>query len=136
MGTIQLNGSLLHGPQVASDTAFPGGMDTVTLSLLTNPKPSLVWSGLKQRTINSASSFLTLTGVGTTDDVTQGDTLYFRCRAEMQLRATFNNPSGSATVSVIPVEGVFIMEFPANQYLSKLEVKGVGTIEYAISGQV
>jgi len=137
MGVLVLAGSIVVGPAVVSETAFPGAVSTVQLDTTPDQKNSACNSGVKNRTINTPNAFITLSGVGPTDDVTQGDTLYFRSRSPVSVRLTFNNPlvPMSPTVSVIPVNGTLILEAPQSQYLTLLEVQGSGQIEYLVSGQ-
>lgn len=137
MGQLVLSGSLTAGPAIVTDTTFPGAVSTVSLTSTPEPKPSQVCSGVKARNVNSPNAFIALSGVGPTDDVTQGDTLYFRCRSPMQIRVTFANPlvPMSPLVSVLPVNGTVLLEVPQNQYITLVEVQGVGQVEYLASGQ-
>lgn len=134
---LQLNGSLVVAPPMVTDTTFPESTSTISLTCTPSPKPSQVCSGAKQRNANSPNAFITLSGVGPADDVTQADTLYFRCRSPMQIRLTFYNPinPSAPVVSVTPVNGTYFAEYPQNQYLTLLEVQGSGQIEYLASGQ-
>lgn len=137
MSQLSLQGSITIGPQTVQETTFPGAVSTVLLSTTPNPKPSAVDSGIKSRNINSPNAFIALSGVGTNDDVTQADTLYFKCRSPLFIRLTTANPlvPMSPLVSVIPVAGTVVMEFPQANYLLLLEVQGVGQAEYLVSGQ-
>jgi len=137
MGQAKLQGSFVVGPTVVTDSSFPNGVSTATLATTPDPKPSQVDSGLKVRNLNSPNAYVALSGVGVTDDVTNGDTFYFRCRSPVLLRLTFYNPlqPGSPVVSVIPVMGTHVCEYPQDRYLTLVEVQGSGQIEYLVSGQ-
>ena len=134
---LTLQGSLTVSPPSVSETTFPGSVSDTLLSTTPSPKPSAVCSGIKSRNINSPSTFATLTGVGVGDDVSQGDTLYFKCRSPMVLRVTTANPilPGSPLVSLLPICGTIVWEVPQSSYITLLEVQGVGQAEYLVSGQ-
>ena len=138
MGTLNLTGTLVSSPPSSCDApAFPSAMTSVPFTLLCNPKSSNVDTGAKTRQLNSPSAFVTLTGVGAGDDVTQADTIYARSRTPgIQLRVTFNNPLGAAIVSVLPLAGLYIHEPDAGSlyYATKIEAQGIGTLEYFASG--
>lgn len=135
MGQLKIDGTIIAGPAVVTDSVFPSGTKEVPFSSSPNPKPMLVDTGLGVRNVNSSSAYTTLSGVGADDDVAQGDTLYIRVQNSMLLRLTFAQSSGPDLVSVLPINGTYVMEFPSDQYLKLLEVKGVGTVEYFVCGQ-
>lgn len=138
MGQLMLQGSITVGPAVVTETTFPGAVSQVSLSPMPSPKPSQVDTGIKTRNVNSSNAYVALSGAGTGDDVTQGDTLYLRTRSPMLLRLTWNNPlqPGSPTVLAgIPIQGTKFEEYPSDRYLMLIEVQGVGQIEYLVSGQ-
>jgi hypothetical protein len=85
--------------------------------------------------INSANAFVELDGVGSTDPVTQGNFLFLRTVVPMVMRLTMADPAGGPDlVSQVPVHGLLITEFSAAGYLKLLEIKGVGGVEWFISG--
>lgn len=134
MGRISLTGEVSVQPDVVSDTTFPGAVKSAQLSSTPTVKSSTVDSGIAKRLINSPNAFLALSGVGTNDDVTRGDTLYIKSNSPIQVRLTFAQISGGDLVSTVPLFGTCILEIPSDQYLKTIEAKGAGTIEYLISG--
>lgn len=132
---ISLDGTLSVGPQSPADNAFPAGTSGEPLALTPSPKVSNACTGTLVRNLNSASSFATLTGVGASDTVTKGDTLYFRSNSPVQVRLTQADPlGGSDIISIVNVYGTLLAEFNPVGYLKLLEAKGVATIAYLISG--
>ena len=136
---LTCTGTVLEGPAVQTDPLFPSGVTTIafTLNQGQNPKPVGVSTGAKVRNVQSPTAFVTLSGIGTTDDVTQGSFVYMRVMSgSFQFRVTFNNPAGGSIVSVLPSAGLFIHEPDANGgfYVTKLEVQGLGLVEYYGSG--
>lgn len=135
MGVLKIDGTVTAGPESSGGSAFPSSSDQMQLQSTPNPKPMQACTGTIARNFNSPNAFTTLTGVGASDTVTRGDTLAFRCNAPMKLQMTFADPDGGADiVSVIPVYGMNVMEFPSNGYLKLLQLKGSGPIEYLVSG--
>ena len=134
MGRVALTGEVSVQPDVISDTTFPGAVKSTQLSTTPTQKPSAVDSGIAKRMINTPNAFLALSGVGPTDDVTRGDTLYIKTNSPIQVRLTFAQVSGGDLISTLPLYGTCILEIPSDQYLKTIEAKGAGTIEYLISG--
>jgi hypothetical protein len=138
VGTLSLTGTLVDSPPSACDApAFPSSTTSIPFTLLSNPKSSNVDTGAKTRNLNSPTVFVTLSGVGAGDDVTQADTIYARSRSGgIQLRVTFNNPAGGSIVSVLPLAGLYIHEPDAQNlfYATKIEAMGSGVLEYFASG--
>lgn len=134
-GTIRLSGTLVAGPP-CGDGCFPSATTSVELNLACGctGKPSSVDTGVNKRQLNSASAFTTLTGVGPSDCVQHGDFLYFRSNSDVLVRMTFQASVGPDIVSVIPANGLMIVEIQEGQYLKQLEAQGVGPIEYFLSG--
>ena len=140
MGLISITGSLTVGPPCAcdcDDSGYGSGTTNIGLGLTPCPKSSVVDTGLNRRNVNSPVSFTPLSGVGSTDNVTQGDTLYCKCASPVLLQVTFYNPNIPLTpwVSVIPLQGTVLIEPPQNSYIMGLAVQGVGLVEYLVSGQ-
>lgn len=136
MGQLSLDGSVQVGPVSSGDNVFPSATSSVNLTSYPNPKPSLVDTGFTTRNVNSPSSFLALSGVGTGDTVTKGDTLYLKCLQKMRVRVTFAD-TPSDLVSVFIVVGTLVLEADqASNYIKLLEVMGTGPIEYLVSGQL
>jgi|WetSurMetagenome_2_1015567.scaffolds.fasta_scaffold351829_2 hypothetical protein len=135
MGQVELSGSLTFGPANGGTGTFPSSQDTVQLELNPSPKTYGCASGTLSRQISSPSSYATLSGVGASDCVVQATTLYFRCDSQVLLRFTCADPAGGSNiVSIVPVQGTVVHEFPNNGYLKLLEVLGSARIEYAVSG--
>jgi hypothetical protein len=138
---LTITGTLLEGPPSAQDGQFPAGTTQSQFALNTgaNPKPVVVSTGMKLRTLNSPSAFVALSGVGATDDVTQAHTIYMRVSTGgFVFRVTFHNPLGADIVSVLPAGGLLIFEPDAGSgyYVKQLEVQGAGQIEYLAVGNV
>lgn len=138
---LTCNGTIVEGPATQTDPLFPSGLTTIpfTLSQGSNPKAVNVSTGAKVRSVNSPSGFVTLSGVGSSDDVTQAGFVYMRVsQGGFQFRVTYHNPLGSPIVSVIPSAGIMILEpdVPNGYYVTLLEAQGTGTIEYYASGLV
>lgn len=138
MGTLRLSGQIEIGPACASECGtFPGASAQVPLGTTPCQKASQVNSGFNRCNLNSPNGYTTLRGVGATDNVTQGDTVYVRTQSPCMIRATFYDPAapGVPIVSVFPLQGTFLIEPPQSMYLSLLEAKGIGLVEYLVSGQ-
>ncbi len=105
------------------------------ISLLQNPKPATVGTGVLAQTIASPSAFVTLVAFSTTGPVTRADTLYFKSDGQVQLELTCDDGTGSGTTTaIVPVQGLFINEFPSPNKLVGLRVKGTSRIVYFGSG--
>ena len=79
-----------------------------------------------------------LQGVGSGDAVERGDLLYLRSDAPLTLRLSTQdplNPTGPPVVRTVPVQGLYIHEFPQAEPLVLLEAQGSATVEYAVTGQ-
>lgn len=134
MGQLSLTGSLTVGPVIGGDNVFPSSQSQVPLASYPAQKSSAVDGGFQHQNVSSPNAFVALSGLNTTDAVSQADTLYFKCQNPMQIRVTF--AGNSPTVSVLFVQGTVIIEAPtASNYMTLLEVMGTGPIEYLVSGQ-
>jgi hypothetical protein len=137
---LVLEATLVEGPPLATDTQFPSGTTTVPFWFNAGsctPKQAVVSTGAKVRALVSPAAFVTLSGVGPTDDVTQAHTVYVRVvTGGFQLRLTFANPLGAPIVSILPLAGVFVHEPDAlgGYYCTKIELQGTGTVEYFAAG--
>lgn len=127
---VTLKGTLLAGPPKASCNGFPSGLVNAAFEL-TPPNKAADVSTYGSPNLNSALAYSELPGVG--DTVTRGTFLYVRTQNKMLVRITQAGDSGDV-VSVMYVQGLFIQEFPAGNYLKLLEAQGVGVIEYFASG--
>lgn len=123
------------GPSVATDSQFPSGVTTIPFGLNPPTKPFGSDTGAMRSTVNSPTSFVVLGGVGPTSDVQAATTLIVRTATPMLIRSTFQNPAGGADiVSIEPINGTKLCEYPPNGVLKLLEVQGSGQIEYYASG--
>lgn len=132
MNVVQFRGQLLCGqPSSSTDGDFPGATVSSPFDLNPPNKPAAV-SFKTTRNLATTGSYVTLSGVGVGEDVTQGTFLYGRSRAPMLIRVT---TAGSPdVVAVVPVQGLFAIEFPVGSYLKLLEAQGSGVLEYFVSG--
>lgn len=141
MGVTQLDGTLTIGPANQMDGCFPSSSASLVLQTKPNPKQANVSTSTQKRSVSVPSpNWQTLSGIGPTDTVTQADFLYFRCDAQVKLRLSTTdpaNPGGAAIVSILPVFGLVLWEFPpSNGCLLLLEIQGSATVEYAASGSL
>lgn len=137
MGQLSLEGSLTGGPPSVSEGTFPASTFLVSLGFAAGKnKPFGVASGVLTRTIASPSAFAVLSGLGSTDSVTQATALYFKCNAPMLLQITSDDGVGGSVVAVVPVAGPFVLETPDLLFIKGLACKGSGPIEYLVAGPV
>lgn len=138
MGQVLIQGSFTGGPP-QQGVGFPQAIFNTQLATTPSPKPYSAATGvLTRRIAQAAPGFVGLTGVGPTDTVVRGDTLYLRSDAQVLLRISQTdplNPGGPALVRELLISGLFICEFPPSSPLVLLEAQGSATIEYCISGQ-
>lgn len=132
---VVMNGTIVAGPTGADSCAFPTGIHNIAFS--THPLQKVAAVSVKNfKNVNSPSSYVEMEGVGTGQSVTQGTFLFVQCTAPMKIRITTQPDSGGDVVSEIPVQGALVIEFAAANYLKLLESKGVGGVEYFVSGSV
>ncbi len=132
--TVEISGTLVAGPQAVCDSAFPSG--SLELKFGVGPcgcKPAAVQC-YNTKNVNAPSVYVALDGIGTGESVTQANTLYVRAPTPLNLRLTTDDGAGGSVVAIVPISGVWVMEFPSNKFLKLLEVLGVGPIEYYASG--
>lgn len=138
MGQLTISGTILGGPAQVGGAGFPGALFTTVLGTAPSPKPFSVATGIVSRRVSQASpGFAALQGVGPTDTVTAGDFLYLRSDSGVVLRVSNRdplNPAGPALTTLIPVQGLAILEFPPSSPLVLLEVQGSAQLEYFVSG--
>lgn len=140
---LQINGSLIQSPPSVVGTtvsAYPSGVVPSSVSqepiaLTPSPKQSPVCTGLRHKYLNSPGSMQVLTGLGTNDDVTNADTLYLKSDAPILVQLTNANPAGgSPLVSIIPVFGTILMEFPTPGLLQGISAQGSANLSMLVSG--
>lgn len=135
MGQLSLEGSLTGGPPSVSDSSFPASTFLVSLGFAEGKTKQFdAASGVLTRTLNSPSAFAPLSGIGSTDSVTAGTALYFKCNSPMVLQITYDDGVGNPVVSTVPVAGVLVLEAPDLMFIKSLACKGVGPVEYLVSG--
>lgn len=138
MGTLTIQGAITAGPPTAG-MGFPSALMNVPLATNPTPKPFSKGTGVIQSAVSTASpAFEPLSGVGPTDRVRQGSTLYFRCDNQLLLRISQTDPlapSDPPLQRLVYVQGLCIIEFPNGSPLVLLEAQGAATIEYLIVGQ-
>ena len=136
---LTLTGTLVEGPQLASDDAFPSGVTSIPFELNTGdcPKPVQASTGRQLVTLASPSAYVQLSGVGAGQSVTQAATVYMRVRSGAFLFRVTYNATPTPIVSVLPSAGLFIHEADVGSasWITKLEVQGQGVIEFYASGQ-
>lgn len=136
MSLLSLTGTLVEGPPTACDDAFPAGSTDIPFELNTGACGKQVGAstGRQLLTLNSPAAFVTLSGVGPGQTVTQALTAYLRVRTGgFQFRVTYN---GFGVPALLPSSGLFIHEADQTQnaYITKIEVQGAGQLEYYASG--
>lgn len=134
MGQLRISGSLDAGPPSATSESFPAASFSVPLRFRENTKAFSVASGVLQRRLSSAVSFVPLQGVGPTDSVTKATWLYLKSDADFVLRLTADDGSGGSVVTSLNVGGLVMLEFNALKFLKLLEAQGVANLEYFVSG--
>jgi hypothetical protein len=133
-GQTDLSGTIMSGPPTVVDSTFPSMQMSVQLKLTPSPKGWQQCTGVLSRTLASPSAYVTLGGIGPTDDVTHADLLYFRCQGTIRLRIT--SVDGLSTlISEEDVSGLKVIEKPSAACITLVEAKGNGTIEYMAAGQ-
>lgn len=120
---------------VSDAGTLPTTAQTVPFQLSPDPKPWNVQDGVNFRSINSSSSFVTLSGVGATDTVTNATFLYLRTNFSATVQLTMNKlGGGSPLVEQIQVNGLLQIEFPQGGELTLLQIEGSGNVEWFVSG--
>lgn len=135
MGVIRVDGQIVAGPPNGVAPSQDRSVLSTALALKggAGSKPFQVATGFLQLTISN-SSYQTLPGIGTAPAVTHADTLYFFSGSPILVRLTTDDGAGGDVLSVIPVDGLVILEFNAQRFLKLLEVLGAAPIEYFASG--
>jgi hypothetical protein len=132
----QLVAVFTAGPSLVTDSGFPSGVTNWPFGLNPPLKQYSVDTGVMHPQVNSAApAWFPFGGIGPNSDVTQATTLLVRTQVPMVLRLTTADINGGPdNVSVVPINGLLILEFPANGYLKLLEVQGQGQVEIYASG--
>jgi len=134
-GTITQSPPPVTGTTIAASPVgtVPAGTTQIPILLTPSPKQSLKRAS-GNKVLSSPSSFQTLSGLGSTDDVTNCDTLYLKCDANILVQLTVTNPAGGTFVSTVSLYGTLIQEFATNAYLVGIALQGTANVEYIISG--
>jgi hypothetical protein len=133
LGQVRVDGQITAGPQTI-------GIDRTTLSTAlalkggSTAKSYAVATGILELSLNTPSAYQTLPGVGAAPGVTHADTLYFFSDAPVLLRLTTDDGAGGSVLSVLPVDGLVVLEFQAAKFLKLVEAEGTSPIEYFASG--
>ena len=138
MGQLQLSGNLTSGPPQGSEFSQGRMMINIALALKGGAGCKAFGSatGVQTRNLNSANAYVVLSGIGPDDTVTHGDTLYVFVPQPILVRLTTDDGQGGDVVSVIPVDGLMMIEFNQVRFLKLLEAQGVcNGVEYFVSGQ-
>jgi hypothetical protein len=127
--TLNAQITVAPGP-VYDGTCPPVVLSTVGMLQFTpEQKPATVGTGVNTRAVNSPSAFVSL---GDITMVAAASLLYVRSSnvvTAVQLRLTFG-----ASQAVIPLAGLLLLELDPVNPLTLLEVQGVGTLEYLVTG--
>lgn len=137
MGRAILTGNLTAGPTAVTEGVFPSMRADVQLAFIdgSQGKSAERMTGVLSRQINSPSAYVPLQGVGPTDTVTQGNTLYLKSNAPVNIRITQDDGSGGTDVTeMLGVHGLVVREFSTIYPLELVEIQGSATIEYFFSG--
>ena len=135
MGQVRLDGTLQAGPPNGVAPTQDRSILTTALALKggAGSKPFQVATGILELNIIN-SSYQALPGVGAAPAVTHADTLYFFSNSPILLQLTTDDGAGGNVLSVLPVDGLLILEFNASRFLKLVEVLGQAQIEYFASG--
>lgn len=128
-----LQGTLVAGPPKAASGTFPAGLVSIAFTLKP-PNKSAPVSVKSVRNLSSPSTYATLRGIGDGEDVAQATFLFLQTDNSIDVRVTCDDGSGGDVVSVVSVDGLLIMEKPANKFIKLLEAQGTGVVEYFASG--
>jgi hypothetical protein len=130
VSTVDFQGTLVAGSQGGTDCSFPSAITNLQFG----KTKSFAVSATHAKNVASASAYVPLDGVGTGETVTQANFLYLRTNAKLSARITYKADSGPDVVIVIPVFGFLVWEPPDANYITLLEMQGVGGVEYFASG--
>lgn len=135
MGQVVIQGTLAAGPP-ASSSGFPSSTAAFVLATTPNPKSYNESSGVLTHTLNSPNAFIPLAGCGASGPVTKADTFSFRSDTQVTLQITQVNPAGGPNlVATLNLQGLCVLEFPANSLCVGVSAQGTANLEYFFSGQ-
>jgi hypothetical protein len=130
-GVVSLNGAqLVASPACNQGSAFPTGIDNITIDLNPPSKPWTVKTGDMQANVNNVS-FAAVGGIGASGPVTHANTFFIRATAPgMKVLLTFAD-SSTATLNLA---GELLYEAATGIEITGVQVQGSGLIEYWASG--
>lgn len=136
MGTLNLEGNLILGPQNACEGNITGaGVLNLPFGLGApggcGGCVSAARSTYNTPSINSPAAYVAMPGLGANQSVTKGLFLYLRSSQACSIRLTQDTV---VTPQTVEVNGLCIMQFPTDKALTLLEVKGSVSVEYVITG--
>lgn len=132
MAHVVLSGTIVAGPATAGDSVLPKGVATIDLATSPDPKSAAVY--LKGNRAFASGAFADTGWVGTGKDVVSGNLLFIKADGEMSFRLTTDDGLGGNVVSVVPVDGSLLVEFPSTKFLKLVEALGTANVEYIVSG--
>ena len=138
MGQTSLDGTLVSGPPVATDNTFPSGVSDITIHTASYPKSWNTCTGAQCGRVNNVIGgvpWLTLTGIGPGDLVTEADFFYFRCDSELLVEVTQKVGTGTL-VGQHYVQGPFLIQNSTTHPVVLVRLQGSATFEYHAEGQI
>ncbi len=136
VGNVVLDGSFVGTPLVGGEASFPNGVSVGQFALTPSPKPYGSLSPAQTTSIDSPSSFVALSGVGTT--VKQANTFYLRTDADVVVRITqldgASPTPAPSSPQLISVKGLLVIEASNARAVVLVEVKGTARVEWFSSG--
>jgi hypothetical protein len=136
-GTLTLTPQSVQGTttSVSAQGTIPAGTVQTGLATTPNPKNSAKQARGYKTNTSAYGTYVALSGVGATDNVTTADTVYIRTDGPVQVQLTIQNLGGSGTItSVVPVYGTFLWEAPSGGYCTGIAIAGAADVEYVVSG--
>lgn len=136
MGQVSLSGTLSAGPgAITGGGQFPSATATAQLGLRVEPSPFSAATGILQFSLDSSGSFVQLGGVDAMiGPVKKCTLLYLRAPSAIQLRITRDDGLGGDLVTTEDHQGLFVKEWPDDNFVKLVEAKGVSLLEYFASG--
>ena len=136
MGQLSLSGTLTAGPGVSiGGGQFPSSTATAQLGLRVEPSSYTAATGVLQFVLSSPASYVQLGGVDETiGPVKRCTFLYLRAPSAILLRITRDDGLGGNLVSEEDHQGLFVKEWPADNFVKLVEARGESALEYFASG--
>ncbi len=130
---LSLNGQFISGGGASDGCA--GSMATVIQGSFASSLPDTAKSA-NTLNVNSPTTFYALPGVGPSGSVTLGTFAFLRLGSRFEVKITqYGTVSGDPDiVSTFPVTGVAILNYPNENAIKSIELKGAGAVEYIVAG--